>query len=92
VVAPIVLLNGHTALGARLRDSVDLKFRLLVVDFALASSLNFLTSLVLVPIDLADNAVLMTAFFTAEDGLICTTRMQLTRLAGRGETMSEIWV
>lgn len=92
MVAPKVLLDGYIALGARFRDLIDFILRLLVFSFALASGLEFFASLVLVPISLAGNTMLAFAFLTAKDRLIRTTWVYLTRVAGGGETVSEIWV
>lgn len=76
MVTATVLLDGHLTLRARLRNLLDCLLRLLVLGVeSLSYSLKLLARLLLVPIGLADNAVFVTAFLTAEDGLVCTTRV-----------------
>jgi hypothetical protein len=54
--------------------------------------LVFFAGLVVMPVGLADNTVLVSASLTGEDGLACATWVQLTRVAGRRETESEVGV
>ena len=93
MVTAIDFLDRYAAMWAWRRYLLDFSQRFLVLAVqSFASSLEFFTSLVLVPIGLAGNAVLVTAFVTAEDGLIRTAWVNLTRFTGRGETVSEVWV